>query len=136
MHFLILLEMLLAEIVDSRSACCKSPVFPLVHGRSLNTRLVLLSGEDVQDAVSFVRFTNSSLTISNPVSSPTNGEQISNNASLVDTDGRDRNKILPLPPPLPTFFLGYSLPPGHPCNTFTLPPPPADKKRTGPRRKC
>uniref|UniRef100_A0A0D6R272 TOD1/MUCI70 glycosyltransferase-like domain-containing protein n=2 Tax=Araucaria cunninghamii TaxID=56994 RepID=A0A0D6R272_ARACU len=26
-----------------------------------------------------------------------------------------------------------SLPPGHPCQHFTLPPPPADKKRTGPR---
>ncbi|KAI5069324.1 hypothetical protein GOP47_0015625 [Adiantum capillus-veneris] len=25
------------------------------------------------------------------------------------------------------------LPPGHPCQGFTLPPPPADKKRTGPR---
>ncbi|XP_044497164.1 probable hexosyltransferase MUCI70 [Mangifera indica] len=37
------------------------------------------------------------------------------------------------PPPLPSYFLGYTLPPGHPCNSFTLPPPPADKKRTGPR---
>jgi hypothetical protein len=42
---------------------------------------------------------------------------------------------LPPPPPPPAFFLGYTLPPGHPCNIFTLPPPPADKKRTGPRRK-
>ncbi|CAK8530545.1 unnamed protein product [Lathyrus sativus] len=33
----------------------------------------------------------------------------------------------------PSYFLGYNLPPGHPCNSFTLPPPPADKKRTGPR---
>lgn len=41
---------------------------------------------------------------------------------------------LALPPP-PAVFLGYTLPPGHPCNSFTLPPPPADKKRTGPRRK-
>ncbi|KAJ6935523.1 hypothetical protein NC652_010515 [Populus alba x Populus x berolinensis] len=38
-----------------------------------------------------------------------------------------------LPPPPPAYFLGYTLPPGHPCNSFTLPPPPADKKRTGPR---
>ncbi|KAG4971475.1 hypothetical protein AAZX31_13G221900 [Glycine max] len=38
-----------------------------------------------------------------------------------------------LPPPPPSYFLGYTLPSGHPCNTFTLPPPPADKKRTGPR---
>ncbi|KAK9714687.1 hypothetical protein RND81_06G112300 [Saponaria officinalis] len=31
------------------------------------------------------------------------------------------------------YFTGYTLPPGNPCETFTLPPPPADKKRTGPR---
>ncbi|XP_010540448.1 PREDICTED: uncharacterized protein LOC104814215 [Tarenaya hassleriana] len=37
------------------------------------------------------------------------------------------------PPPPPPYFLGYTLPQGHPCNSFTLPPPPADKKRTGPR---
>ncbi|KAL0798846.1 hypothetical protein Bca101_054021 [Brassica carinata] len=33
----------------------------------------------------------------------------------------------------PIHFLGYTLPQGHPCNSFTLPPPPADRKRTGPR---
>ncbi|XVE51344.1 hypothetical protein DITRI_Ditri02bG0032600 [Diplodiscus trichospermus] len=38
-----------------------------------------------------------------------------------------------MPPPPPSYFLGYTLPPGHPCSTFSLPPPPADKKRTGPR---
>lgn len=63
----------------------------------------LFSGEDAQYAVSFARFANNSMTIRNPVSSPTNGEQISNNASLVDTDGRNGNKIMPLPPPPPTF---------------------------------
>lgn len=31
---------------------------------------------------------------------------------------------IPILPPTP-----------HPCESFTLPPPPADKKRTGPRRK-
>ncbi|XP_004234118.1 probable hexosyltransferase MUCI70 [Solanum lycopersicum] len=41
----------------------------------------------------------------------------------------------PPPPPLlpPVYFKGYTLPPGNPCEGFTLPPPPADKKRTGPR---
>ncbi|KAL6573999.1 putative hexosyltransferase muci70 [Orobanche hederae] len=39
----------------------------------------------------------------------------------------------PTPPPPPVFFTGYKLPPGNPCESFTLPPPPADKKRTGPR---
>lgn len=44
--------------------------------------------------------------------------------------------LLPLtPPPTPAFFTGYKLPPGNPCEGFTLPPPPADKKRTGPRRE-
>ncbi|CAN4078932.1 unnamed protein product [Withania somnifera] len=38
-----------------------------------------------------------------------------------------------LPPPSPAYFKGYTLPPGNPCEGFTLPPPPADKKRTGPR---
>lgn len=47
----------------------------------------------------------------------------------------DFSTILVLPPPPPSYFLGYTLPSGHPCNSFTLPPPPADKKRTGPRRK-
>ncbi|GKA97916.1 Rho GTPase-activating protein like protein [Tanacetum coccineum] len=41
---------------------------------------------------------------------------------------------LSLPPPSPPiYFTGYTLPPGNPCETFTMPPPPADKKRTGPR---
>ncbi|KAL0407373.1 UNVERIFIED_CONTAM: hypothetical protein Slati_4051200 [Sesamum latifolium] len=38
----------------------------------------------------------------------------------------------PLSPPT-IFFTGYKLPPGNPCEHFALPPPPADKKRTGPR---
>ncbi|KAK4723671.1 hypothetical protein R3W88_026450 [Solanum pinnatisectum] len=36
-------------------------------------------------------------------------------------------------PPPPVYFKGYTLPHGNPCESFTLPPPPADKKRTGPR---
>ncbi|KAI3741162.1 hypothetical protein L1987_58829 [Smallanthus sonchifolius] len=38
-----------------------------------------------------------------------------------------------LTPPPPAYFTGYVLPPGNPCETFKLPPPPADKKKTGPR---
>lgn len=43
----------------------------------------------------------------------------------------------PPPPPAPpaVYFTGYTLPPGNPCEGFTLPPPSADPKRTGPRRK-
>lgn len=67
---------------------------------------------------------------------------ISLNASITFTKMENKTSIvsgilgdITLPPPPPAYFLGYTLPPGHPCNSFTLPPPPADKKRTGPRRK-
>jgi len=53
--------------------------------------------------------------------------------SLINSVETVENRIFPPPPP--SHFLGYTLPPGHPCNSFTLPPPPVDKKRTGPRRK-
>ncbi|KHN07255.1 hypothetical protein glysoja_027345 [Glycine soja] len=51
--------------------------------------------------------------------------------SMTNAMGLTKRLVL-LPPPT-GYFLGYHLPPGHPCNSFTLPPPPADKKRTGPR---
>lgn len=41
------------------------------------------------------------------------------------------NKTLPLPP----VVRAGALPSGHPCKSFALPPPLADRKRTGPRRK-
>ncbi|OIT34111.1 PREDICTED: uncharacterized protein LOC109205137 isoform X1 [Nicotiana attenuata] len=48
--------------------------------------------------------------------------------------GQSVSIVQPLPPPPPiVYFKGYTLPPGNPCEGFTLPPPPADKKRTGPR---
>lgn len=62
----------------------------------------------------------------------------------VNVNGSSQSRILEalssayslLPPPPPTvYFTGYELPPGNPCEHFTLPPPPADKKRTGPRRE-
>ncbi|XVE88056.1 hypothetical protein DITRI_Ditri19aG0037700 [Diplodiscus trichospermus] len=57
--------------------------------------------------------------------------RIDNWTSLpVSVDGTETRAM---PPPPPSYFLGYTLPAGHPCNTFTLPPPPADKKRSGPR---
>ncbi|GMJ06723.1 MUCILAGE-RELATED 70 [Hibiscus trionum] len=48
-------------------------------------------------------------------------------------DVRNENRIRTSLSLSPSYFLGYTLPPGHACNTFRLPPPPADKKRTGPR---
>lgn len=47
----------------------------------------------------------------------------------------DMGNITVQPPATPVYFKGYTLPPGNPCESFTMPPPPADKKRTGPRRK-
>ncbi|EPS72533.1 hypothetical protein M569_02220, partial [Genlisea aurea] len=43
------------------------------------------------------------------------------------------SSLQPRPPPS-VFFTGYKLPPGNPCHDFALPPPPADKKRIGPRQ--
>lgn len=44
------------------------------------------------------------------------------------------SSVMPLPRNKSTIQLPVtSLPSGHPCQHFSLPPPPADKKRTGPR---
>ncbi|WJZ96395.1 hypothetical protein VitviT2T_015086 [Vitis vinifera] len=57
-----------------------------------------------------------------------------NNSSFVRSESVAQPPPPPPPPPPPApVFLGYNLPPGHPCENFALPPPPADKKRTGPR---
>ncbi|XP_047157133.1 probable hexosyltransferase MUCI70 [Vigna umbellata] len=65
---------------------------------------------------------------------------ISDNESMSASDSKSEisrknamDLTTKLSSPPPGYFLGYNLPPGHPCNSFTLPPPPADKKRTGPR---
>ncbi|KAL3522276.1 hypothetical protein ACH5RR_015110 [Cinchona calisaya] len=50
-----------------------------------------------------------------------------------DTLGQLLSPPPSLPPPPSVYFTGYTLPPGNPCEGFTLPPPPADPKRTGPR---
>lgn len=90
----------------------------------------LLSGEDSQEGNS-VR----SISINQSMSLVDSPSLISTAANAI---GLSTDLVLlppPPPPPPPSYFLGYHLPPGHPCNSFTLPPPPADKKRTGPRRK-
>lgn len=89
-------------------------------------------GEDTQEGnhVQHIGM-NDSVALSYPESSLTNEEH--SFTSSLDIRGITSNLVLPPPPP--SFFLGYSLPREHPCNSFTLPPPPADKKRTGPRRK-
>ena len=62
---------------------------------------------------------------------------IGDSSSLISTAANAMGLAanLVLPPPPPSYFTGYHLPEGHPCNSFTLPPPPSDPKRTGPRRK-
>ncbi|KAG4977332.1 hypothetical protein JHK86_036806 [Glycine max] len=72
----------------------------------------------------------------NTVSSINVNESVSASDSTSEnstTNAMGLTKRSVLPPPPAGYFLGYRLPPGHPCNSFTLPPPPADKKRTGPR---
>ncbi|XWS18396.1 hypothetical protein CRYUN_Cryun32bG0040000 [Craigia yunnanensis] len=77
---------------------------------------------------------NDSLPLNNsgsPLINEVQSERIDNWTSLpVSVDGTE---VRVMPPPPPSYFLGYTLPAGHPCNTFSLPPPPADKKRSGPR---
>ncbi|KAF8391344.1 hypothetical protein HHK36_023648 [Tetracentron sinense] len=52
------------------------------------------------------------------------------NTSVLKIMPRSGENKAPLPP---AIFMGYAHPPGHPCEKFAFPPPPADKKRIGPR---
>ncbi|XP_065619897.1 probable hexosyltransferase MUCI70 isoform X2 [Quercus suber] len=83
-------------------------------------------GEDTQEGENHVG--NISVNESFPLTYPEESNNLTSSPSL-----GEMVHSLALPPPPPAAFLGYTLPPGHPCNSFTLPPPPADKKRTGPR---
>ncbi|TYI09671.1 hypothetical protein ES332_A09G089600v1 [Gossypium tomentosum] len=74
---------------------------------------------------------NDNLALNNPLINVVQSIRIDNWTSL--SVSVKETKVGVMHPPPPSYFLGYTLPPGHPCNTFTLPPPPADKKRTGPR---
>ncbi|KAE9607209.1 hypothetical protein Lalb_Chr09g0327651 [Lupinus albus] len=88
--------------------------------------LFMAKGEDSQEGNGV-----QSISVDDRVSIPDSLSLISTAANAI---GLSTNLALPsFPPPPRSYFLGYHLPPGHPCNSFTLPPPPADKKRTGPR---
>lgn len=94
----------------------------------------MFSGEDSQEHnhIQSIRL-NRTVGLSFPGSSPTYTEQNNDNGIIFSTQNyveRNQSRLQP-----PAFFTGYTLPPGNPCETFRLPPPPADKKRTGPRRK-
>ncbi|CAL5408809.1 unnamed protein product [Camellia sinensis] len=117
-------------------------------------------GEDAQERDRVPSITlNKSIPLSYSKSSPIHGEQNNNNNSFFSSirNNVGSNESIaqpplpsplsppppppppppsPLPlshPPPPVYFTGYALPSGNPCESFTLPPPPADKKRTGPR---
>ncbi|KAK4797900.1 hypothetical protein SAY86_030226 [Trapa natans] len=100
--------------------------------------LSVSKSEDTSDRAEVVNIQSGNLnTSSYPVYEVVH---IAINGSVMDSEKISRNASPipalpppPPPPPPPTFFLGYTLPAGHPCNSFTLPPPPADRKRTGPR---
>ncbi|KAL5730388.1 hypothetical protein ACHQM5_003214 [Ranunculus cassubicifolius] len=59
------------------------------------------------------------------------GDQNKDNTSMVlnSLHSNGENKAQPLPPAID----GKAFPFGHPCENFAFPPPPADRKRTGPR---
>lgn len=66
------------------------------------------------------------------VSGKQDNERYNNSVSLAEAGSViGENKTLPLPP----VVHSSALPPVHPCKNFKFPPPPADRKRTGPRRK-
>ncbi|KAI3466677.1 hypothetical protein Pfo_023340 [Paulownia fortunei] len=87
--------------------------------------LIVGKGEDARESI---------IPNINIVSGPISDEKVNVNgisfSQIMEVKG---SANATLPPPPPVFFTGYKLPPGNPCEHFTLPPPPADKKRTGPR---
>ncbi|RID46289.1 hypothetical protein BRARA_I02961 [Brassica rapa] len=83
-------------------------------------------GQEVQVPPS-LHFNGTSV-VNHSILLPTNEDQ---NVNIRNISTLGTHVILSPPPPI--HFLGYTLPQGHPCHTFTLPPPPADRKRTGPR---
>ncbi|KAH6795417.1 hypothetical protein C2S51_036403 [Perilla frutescens var. frutescens] len=93
--------------------------------------LIVGKGEEARESI---------ITNINIVSAPTSEEKVivsgSSQFLTPEVQGSANATLLPPPPPPhlpPVYFTGYKLPPGNPCEHFTLPPPPADKKRTGPR---
>lgn len=114
-------------------------VFNILFMRILCVHFGLFSGEDSQERERIQSFrVNHSLSLGLSKSPPVyNNSFIMNivmGGGIMAQSPPPPIPIPPsLPPPPPAVFLGYSLPPGHPCEAFPLPPPPADRKRIGPR---
>ncbi|XP_077251053.1 putative hexosyltransferase MUCI70 [Tasmannia lanceolata] len=71
-----------------------------------------------------------------PVNYGERDSEMNNKSSSLEIDSvNGENKTQPLPSVvlLPPVVRARALPPGHPCESFALPPPPADRKRIGPR---
>ncbi|KAL8228137.1 hypothetical protein R6Q57_015721 [Mikania cordata] len=85
-----------------------------------------------------LEFKNNSITEVSPMGADEQNVRAIN-SSLADhevniTFNKDITITIVSPPPPPrVYFSGYTLPHDHPCQNFPMPPPPADKKRTGPR---
>ncbi|KAE8728788.1 F3H9.11 protein isoform 2 [Hibiscus syriacus] len=97
---------------------------------------VLYVGKGEYQESDNIRKVNDSLHLNSsgfPLINEVQSVKIDNWTTLLASDGVEGTDFRVMPPPPPPYFLGYTLSPGHPCNTFSLPPPPADKKRTGPR---
>lgn len=97
----------------------------------ISSSFTVFEGEINQKSTSYIRFSGYSPTIDERRAHELNSAFTKDQMKITAIDD---HTIEPHPPPPPVYFTGYKLPPGNPCETFTLPPPPADKKRTGPRR--
>ncbi|KAJ8549561.1 hypothetical protein K7X08_033268 [Anisodus acutangulus] len=86
--------------------------------------LYVAKGEDTQELTT---------SMNSRVFRPETGQIMHIDSIEQNNVGQIASPTPPPPPPPPAYFKGYTLPPGNPCEGFTLPPPPADKKRTGPR---
>ncbi|XP_076951501.1 putative hexosyltransferase MUCI70 [Bidens hawaiensis] len=120
----------------------------LVSVAALLWVLYVGKGEVTQEVqnIQSLDFKNDSITNSSPIianeqkvndinSSSTNHDMkiTLNNDKQITTVSPPPTTLPPSLPPPPIYFTGYTLPHGHPCENFPMPPPPAEKKRTGPR---
>ncbi|XP_024993027.1 uncharacterized protein LOC112526838 [Cynara cardunculus var. scolymus] len=108
------------------SICLSMKFAESIHCSSLG----LFEGEINQKNSSLVRFSGYSPSIDEERVQEFNSALVNDQMKITLNDD---NRVEAHPPPPPVYFTGYTLPPGNPCESFRMPPPPADKKKTGPR---
>ncbi|CAI9087442.1 OLC1v1021513C1 [Oldenlandia corymbosa var. corymbosa] len=136
---MIITECLCWQSMRGRDSCCYYVFLFLLCSVHNLIIFAWLTGEDSpENNMKNIQF-NNTLDFSNGVSS-VKLENVSvevghPEANVLQSSAKTIQLLSPPPPPPPplTYFTGYTLPPGNPCEGFTLPPPPADPKRTGPR---